>query len=462
MMLQQVSKGNFIKRGIMLLVIACFTLLSACAGVPAKDSTQEASSKSEGKTSGGNESAPLNWNSTDDPSLKGQEITVLWVNKPGPDSPKTKLVNQFTEQTGIKVKELGVDYGSLYNKITTAAMAASSDIDVIDMDTIWAGQFYQGNIAVDLRDIVPQEFKGTFTKAALSSMMYNEHLMAIPMYSATKHLYWNTELFKKAGIEKAPTTYAEFKEAAQKLKDIGVYAFGGGWKQGEHLNVDFITFLYGNGGQFFTDKGEIAFNNPEGIKALSFMVEMVQEGFLHPASVQWSGPDAQNAFAAGDIAMLSYWEGMYPFLNDPEKSTVVNKTDVGLMPGNGEGVVSAAVTGIEGLGIMKNSKKQQAALAFLKFITSEEFQLAEFIEEGSYPSVKAVYENPKLKEADKTNTVEKLQEQYEYGVNRPNAPGYVEWADILAAHVHKALLGEKTAEQALNEAAAEIEKLIKK
>jgi multiple sugar transport system substrate-binding protein len=152
---------------------------------------------------------------------------------------------------------------------------------------------------------------------------------------------------------------------------------------------------------------------------------------------------------------MSNWEGMYPAVNDPTQSKVVDQTDVGLLPGEGN-VVSATVTGSEGISIMKSSKHKLAALAFLKWMGSKSFQEPSFIERGQYPVLQSLYSDPQVKAADKTNTIDKILAQFQYGQNRPNGPGYVEWADILSSEVFKALAGNKPPKQALDDAAQKI------
>ncbi len=433
---------------IVALVFACILIITGCSVAPA-------SKKDSGSSSGGDK---LSWDSNKD--LKGTSITLLWTDTDGENGPRAKILKQFTKDTGIKVNELAVDYNSVYDKVTQAALSNSSEIDLAEMDTIWAGQFYEGNLAMDLTDVVPSSEKSKFTKSSLSSVTYNGKLVAMPYFSSTKHFYWNKKLLKEAGYDAPPKTWDQFREMSKKLTKNGVYASGWSWKQAESLNCDYVSLAYAFGGQFFDDNGKPAFNKGGGLKALQFMVDILRKDkTVDPASLQWTEEDVKNSFAAGKIAMMSNWEGSYPELNNPKKSNVVNQTDVGLMPGEGD-VVSSAVTGSEGIAIMKSSKHKQAALEFLKWMASKKFQLELFKTAGAYPALQTLYSDPELKKADPTNTVDKYQKQFEYGHNRPNAPGYVKWADILSAELHSALLGKESPKTALNNAASKIEKAI--
>jgi multiple sugar transport system substrate-binding protein len=196
------------------------------------------------------------------------------------------------------------------------------------------------------------------------------------------------------------------------------------------LTCDYVSLLYAFGGEFFDKDNKPVFNQGGGLKALQYMVDLInKDKTVDPASLQMTEEDVKHKFEIGKVAMMSNWESMYPELNDPNKSKVVNQTDVGLMPGEGD-VVSSAVTGSEGVAIMKTSKHKEAALAFLKWIASKEYQAGEFEMEGQYPTLQDLYQDPDIKKADTTQTLGKISEQFDYGHNRPNAPGYVNWSDL--------------------------------
>jgi multiple sugar transport system substrate-binding protein len=440
------------------IAILIVLLIAGCGSAPTKSDPQA----STGSNAGQNVNAvtnTLDWSKLDDPALKNETITVLVTDT---DGSVTKLLNKFKDDTGININVQGLDYNSLYTKITIAALSNSSEIDLVEMDTIWAGQFLAGNMIEDLTDVVPQDYQKGFTASSLESVKYNGKLAAMPYFSSSKHFYWNVDLLKKAGYNAPPKTWDEFREMSMKLSTNGIYASGWSWKQAEDLNCDFVAMVHAFGGTFFDKDGKFNVNSPESVKALQYMTDLIQKDkTVDPASLQWTSSDVQKAFEAGKLAMMSNWEGMYPELNNPEKSKVVDQTDVGLLPGQGN-IVSAAVTGSEGIAIMKSSKHKQAALAFLKWMSSKKFQEPAFLEKGTYPALQSLYLDEAVKKADTTNTIDKIVKQFDYGVNRPNSPGYVEWSDILAGQIFAALTGHTPPEAALIEAAAKINEAIKK
>jgi multiple sugar transport system substrate-binding protein len=283
--------------------------------------------------------------------------------------------------------------------------------------------------------------------------------MAIPWFSSTKHFYWNTELLKEAGISDPPKTWDEFYQDSltiqRKFGQKGIYASGWSWKQAESLTCDYVGFVGTFGGTFFSN-GKPEFSQDRNQQALNYMVKLMKSGTVDPASLQWDENDVANAFAAGKIAMMSNWDGITAALNNPSQSKVVGKWQVGLLPGEGN-VRSAASTGSEGVAIMKNSKHKEAALAFLKWVAGKQYQTEEYQLEGQFPSLQPLYSQLSKNDA----LINQYADEFNYGVNRPNAPGYVQWSDILEAALHNALSGQGTPEQNLQSADSQIADAIK-
>ena len=80
-----------------------------------------------------------------------------------------------------------------------------------------------------LRDITPEltadnnAWKDSFSsQGALNLYSYDGKYYGIPYSFGAVGFWYNTELFKKAGIEATPTTWDELLSAVQKLKDAGI------------------------------------------------------------------------------------------------------------------------------------------------------------------------------------------------------------------------------------------------
>lgn len=102
-------------------------------------------------------------------------------------------------------------------------------------------------------------------------------LLSMPFNSSTPVLYYNMDLFEKAGIDAAPKTWPEVGDAAKKLQASGVTCgFTTGWQSWVQLenfsawhNVPFATKANGFGGL----DTELSFNSPLHVKHIAQMAE---------------------------------------------------------------------------------------------------------------------------------------------------------------------------------------------
>src|SRR3954447_17971753 len=106
---------------------------------------------------------------------KGVTITVALA----ADSPPKAVLEEFTEQSGIKVKWVNIDWDSLQTKISAAATAKTYFADATDVDWSRVGQlsqlgwFYPMETYLDTKAMasdVPQ----------LASFSSNGHVVGIP------------------------------------------------------------------------------------------------------------------------------------------------------------------------------------------------------------------------------------------------------------------------------------------
>ena len=84
--------------------------------------------------------------------------------------------------------------------------------------------YVNAGAAADLTDILENQEKdwyATFTDGIFDRLTYDGKIMAVPTNFAAACVYYNTELFEKAGVE-VPTTYDELIDVCKKLQDAGI------------------------------------------------------------------------------------------------------------------------------------------------------------------------------------------------------------------------------------------------
>ncbi|GAB4534877.1 MAG: ABC transporter substrate-binding protein [Anaerolineae bacterium] len=136
------------------------------------------------------------------------------------------------------------------------------------------------------------------------------HRYLIPLDSHMFGLWYNKDIFREAGLdpEDPPQTMEEFVAAADAIKEAGYYAFHPAEDAlPRKLRRAWFVFYWQQGGQLFDeDYTQATFNNEQGLKALEFLVSIVQErGWNDP------GTDGFKQFTAGELGMLVAGNWMY-------------------------------------------------------------------------------------------------------------------------------------------------------
>ncbi len=143
-------------------------------------------------------------------------------------------------------------YEAVYDKMMVELSQGSSTFDIIATDNLTIRQPQNNNWVIPLDDIkaddpsLPDLKLENLIDASLSYTHYKDKRWGLPVQLTTPVLHYRKDLFEKAGIEKVPTNWDEYLDAAKKLHsaDIAgnILLLGG---QDAHFSGDWMTRLMG-------------------------------------------------------------------------------------------------------------------------------------------------------------------------------------------------------------------------
>jgi multiple sugar transport system substrate-binding protein len=244
---------------------------------------------------------------------------------------------------------------------------------------------------------------------------------------------------------------------AIKSKGICKYPWTDSWNQKEGLTCEYVWLTGAFGGDTFDEQGKPIFNTGPGLKALEFMVMLLDKGLASPKSLTNDEPAAKDDFIAANAAFTSNWTFQYGLMNDPAVSKVVGAGKMGLLPVSKDVLGkytydTASVSGFQGAAILDNSKNKEAAWKYVRFITSPIVQRAYLTEMPVWTSVQT---SAYAKTMDPVMDVKGKEIASVH--HRPKVPPYPEVSSILQRYIHLALEGKMTPKDALDKAKTEIE-----
>lgn len=383
-----------------------------------------------------------------------EELSALFMSQAAYSEADVKAMTAEFEKAnpGTTVKLEFVPYDALYDKIVASKAAGGAGYDVVLYDVIWPANFAENGVLVDVTDKVAAMDKGAIFDGAWATTEYNGHYYGMPWILDTKYLFGNKDMLAKAGVTEMPRTWAAVMEAAQKVKDAGLvdYPLVFDWAQAEAVICDYTALMGANQGEFLKD-GAPAFNQGGGVEALQFMVDAMKSGLVNPNSTSYLEEDVRKVFSSGEAAMAVNWTYMYNLAqNVPEESKINGQVAIAPLPGVEGKAEASAVNGSMGLGITAGSTKQDLAWSYIQFMTSQPIQNA--YAKNSLPIWKSSYSDPAVA-AGQEDVVAAANTSIAIMTPRPMFPAYPELSSILQKAIHKALSGEMSAQDALNEAA---------
>jgi len=132
-------------------------------------------------------------------------------------------------------------------------------------------------------------------------------MMAMPFNSSTAIMFYNKDMFRRAGLnpDVAPGTWAEMRTAATRLRAAGIEVpmttAWPTWTQVEQFNAIHNTPLATLDNGFGGLNAELRVNNPTQVRHINTLMEMGREG-----TFRWGGRDGAGdaIFASGQAAMI--------------------------------------------------------------------------------------------------------------------------------------------------------------
>jgi multiple sugar transport system substrate-binding protein len=292
-----------------------------------------------------------------------------------------------------------------------------------------------------------------YVDAFLNAAIWEDKLYGLPYDGESTGLFYRTDLFEAAGIDKAPETWEEFEEAAAALTDPEQRTYGFILFATEAAYY-WYPWLWQNGGELLSEDGsEIVFNSEEGKEAAEFYVGLAEYSpvdYLNSNSY-----DGRIAFAEGQVAMYiaGAWfaGGMQSEFPDIE-----GKWAAAPLP---ERKQCATTIAGDTLVIPASSENHDASWKWIEFLSAPQNLALWTVGTPENPSTllptrKSLLEDPAI--FQNNPVLEQFAQQMECGVTSaaPN-PRYGEVESILNDALGRAIYGEVDASTALDEAAQE-------
>lgn len=381
-------------------------------------------------------------------------LNVMHIEKSGYHPDEMKMIaDLFQELAGIEVH---IDYFS-YDDAHAELSEMAAIYDIMAVDHIWLAELVSKNLLTPLDEYMDRSLQRDIPSTVRDAFRYQNRIWAFPFLVNFQLLFYNKKMLTQAGFEKPPGALEAMVEQMKRLKHNGIveYPWTDAWGQGEALVTEFIWLTGAFGGELFDKDGTPLFDQDPGIRALEFMVMLLNEQLANPAILKNDEIAAKDDFLGGRAAFTSNWLFLQGLLNDPTVSDIVGQGKIGLLPSSKSvAAKTTSVSAFQGIALTATSADKETAWKWIRFITSPLVQRAYLFEMPIWESIQTSQDANMMDATLKTK-----REQLANVHHRPNLVNYSQVLSILQKYLRSALQGKMDPADALRQAKTEIENI---
>lgn len=369
-----------------------------------------------------------------------------------------KIVKDYnaTNKDNVKIKMDIMTWDNFNQKLPTAITAKKAP-DFVAMNYADMSSYVSNGTMKEVGDFYKQSGvkKSNFQKTARELGDIDGKTYFVPMQVQGMYVYWNKDLFKKAGLdsETPPETWDELAEDAKKISALGDNV------QGFSMPKDGSAILYNllqdNGANLLSkNEKKSDFKSNETKKSLDYLQDLIHKNGVGPENI--SGAEADNLMLAGSLGI--YING--PWLNAGLIKNKINYGITTLVQAN-KGDQQAILDGVGfGIPVSTDDDKTKAIYSFLKYWNTTKIGKKWSLENKCAPYLKTVAADDEIK---KDPIVSTMYKQIEYA--KPYYPGNNNISNIttnvINPTIEKVLAGNNTT-SAMKSASNQIDDIVSK
>src|SRR3954469_1134505 len=351
-------------------------------------------------------------------------LTLKYYSGLDPGGTNVKAAKECSQQSGgkynLKIVPLANSADASRELLVRRLAAQDSDIDLINMDTIWTSEFAAAGWLREMQGADKTDALDDVLGGPAQSVVYKGKVYGIPLNTNAQLLWYRKDL-----VPNPPKTWDEMVAMAKKLPaKEGLIE-----EQGNHYEgyvVWFNNLVNSAGGTIVNAQGKPTLGAPA-VKAASIIKEVADSGRADPSLSTFQEDQGRLAFEAGKAAFMLNWPYVYASGRADAKTSAVTKKvfqNMGFAPYPAVYPNKPARVSIGGahIGISVYGKNPELATKAGLCMTQRKWQDQEAITEGLPPVMNASYDASAVRKA--YPFADLLRNTLKDAVPRPETPTY--------------------------------------
>ncbi|MDR7417685.1 MAG: extracellular solute-binding protein [Armatimonadota bacterium] len=401
--------------------------------------------------------------------------------------------NRIGKPMGIQIQKNFVNFDDVQKKVLLDFTARNRNWDLVFLYSPWTVSFASKGVLSPIDEFLTTPAARTLVNTkdfvpVTSELTYQGKLWSMPYLSAPWMLGYRKDLYEHAGERQAFKTKHGYDLAPpqtyKQLLDIARFFTRkkGETLAGRTLDDDFYGFVIANKKGFMFNRyqnilvafgADLLFNpktmrptydSPESLAALKYYTDLYKT--MPPGSDNMTGGESTRFAAQGRVStVLTVLDIMYSIFEDQKTSKVVGKFAYALLPTQMASRPHAMAVDANGIGIYSLSPRKAAAFRLLSETLSTR-GLKEVIKEyPEYPAMRlSILNDPQVRGAKpalyQAMSLASTAKMYRFSF--PQLPEWPQLVDLAQDAVLAAVNGQKTPEQALADAQAQMVEIFKR
>lgn len=389
----------------------------------------------------------------------GGEIsgTVTFWHAFSADSPEVSTLEEIVipsfvaQHPDVTIEAVPMPYDDMHQQLVTA-VAGGALPDLVRSDIIWVPELADLGVLMPLDEEMPDfaELAGGVYEGPLAANLWQGHYYGLPLGTNTRVLLYNSDALAAAGFDAPPATFEDMREMAPAFTGTDTYLFADNSTAGWNV----LPWIWSAGGELTDPDVTVAsgyLDSPESVAGVELLVDLYQAGAIPEIILGGEGGTAtSDGLQQGQYATILDGPWMFPIF---EAQFPDFEFETAMVPAGPGGSIS--VVGGESIVLTRSSQNPEAAAEFMRHLLSEESQRA-FAEAGQMSALVSLGDEL----AGIRPYYEPFVEQIATARARTVTPAWPRIEEVLRQQVQLALRGELTSQEALDQAAVEIDALL--
>lgn len=362
----------------------------------------------------------------------------------------------FEEEYGVNLEFTSVTWDNAKQTVNNRVDGGEAP-DVSRWPARWIPQLVGKDALVSITDMMEGEFGEQFFQGMADGCKYQGEYYGAPWAASNKAFYYNKDVFEEAGLDPEDPqldTWDDMLDAAQTITDeANTPALGLAGADAIETGSQYYHYHWSHGADLVNDEGQPVVNSDGGVEALSLYSDLANEyGVTQSSPLSSSRQDIRQLFESGELGMVI--AHVYTGLNIDDSDA---DFDYGIVqvPAGPEGRYS--LNTIDAVSIYAQTEVEDLAKDLLRFYFDEERHFQYASNKGFMPTMEAVGQRDYFQEDENWAP---FIEAGQYARARPKLSNFSEFNNRMVQAIQEAVAGQKSPQQALDDAQADLEELV--